>query len=158
MLTFAAAASIALVSGCASNGRPAGVPPAQVGSYHFLEHVGTDLDLEGTLVVESDTVSIDASPGPCRYEREYSNSMAITYTCADVRYTFNRSDPVHKAGYSAVLHLTETRSVCVRYTVDAAGRSICAQRGNETVLRDVHRDGNLRLQRVMDDAPSPNGG
>ena len=148
-----ALAWIGFVGGCASNGTKVGMRSELVGAYRFTERVAADVELEGIFVVETDTVSIEANPGPCRYERERSNVLAIGYTCGDVTYLFDRSDPVHTARYSAVVHLQETRTTCIRYTLTSTGARVCAESRNETVFRDVRRSGVLRPQRVADDDP-----
>ncbi len=149
-----AVASLAILAGCASNASKVGRRSELVGAYRFTERVSTDLELEGIFVVETDTVSLEANPGPCRYERERSNVLAISYSCGDVSYAFDRSDPVHTARYSAIVHLRETRTICIRYTVTSTGRQVCAESRNETVFRDVRRSGVLRPQRVADDDPN----
>ncbi|CAN5386729.1 hypothetical protein BH09GEM1_BH09GEM1_06390 [soil metagenome] len=139
--------------GCASGGKPQALRAAQLGAYRFTERVADDVTLEGIFVIEPDTVSIEATPGPCRYESERSNSLGYSYTCGDVHYAFERSDPLRTASYSVVVHLRETKSVCVRYTVTSTGRQVCAESRNETVFRDVRRSGLLRPQRVDPEAP-----
>lgn len=145
---------LALVVGCASNGNKVGLRPEQMGAYRFTERVGEDVELAGIFVVESDTVSIEATPGPCRYDRDRSSALAISYSCGDVFYTFDRTDPLRTARYSTVVHLAERKSVCVRYTVTSTGRQVCAESRNETVFRDVRRSGLLRPQRMADDDPN----
>ena len=67
VLTFTFAAA------CASNSAKVGVRPESIGGYRFTEHAGEDMDLDGFFVVEPDTISMEATPGPCRYERDRSN-------------------------------------------------------------------------------------
>ncbi|MDQ2665559.1 MAG: hypothetical protein M3Z05_06075 [Gemmatimonadota bacterium] len=145
---------LALVVGCASNGNKVGMRPEQLGAYRFTEHVGEDMELEGIFVIESDTVSIEATPGLCRYDRDRSNALAISYICGDVFYTFDRTDPLRTARYSAVVHLRELVSTCVRYAVTSTGRQVCAETRKETVFRDARRSGLLRPQRMADDDPN----
>src|SRR4051812_26119263 len=75
--------AFAFAAGCASNGKKVGIRPESIGAYRFTEHAGEDMDLEGIFLVEADSVSIEATPGPCRYERDRSNLLALTYTCGD---------------------------------------------------------------------------
>ena len=152
-LPIGALAWLGLLGGCASTGTKVGMRAALVGAYRFTERVAPDVELEGTFVVETDTVSIEAQPGPCRYERERSNVLAISYTCGDVSYVFDRSDPVRTARYVAIVHLRETRTTCIRYTVTSTGQQVCSQSRNETVFRDVRRSGLLRPHRVDREAP-----
>ena len=144
--------------GCASNAKQAGIRPESLGAYRFTEHASDDIELEGTLLVEADSVSIDATPGPCRYERERSSPLNITYTCADVTYLIDRSDPVRKVTYSVVVRVQKTRTVCVRSVVNSQGRTVCAQYQNEIYFVDQRRSGLLRPQRVADDDPNHPGG
>jgi hypothetical protein len=139
-----------IVSACASAKRSQGIRPELLGTYRFDEQLSPDDRLQGTFVVGEDSVAIDAYPGPCRYERDRSNLLYITYTCGGVAYSFDRTDPVRKATYSAIVHLKETRQVCVRYTTNTTGRQVCAQMANETYYRDARRSGLLRVERVED--------
>jgi hypothetical protein len=144
---------VGLVFGCASNGKRVGVRPEQLGAYRFTERVTEGVELEGIFVIEADTVSMDARPGPCRYERERSNALAISYTCGDVTYAFDRSDPLRSARYTTVARVQETKSVCVRFTVSSTGRQVCAESRPEVSYRDVRRSGLLRPERMSDDDP-----
>jgi hypothetical protein len=148
---------LAFAAGCASNGRKVGIRPESVGAYRFTEHAGEDMDLDGIFVVEPDTVSIEATPGPCRYDPDRASLLAITYHCGDVTYVFDRTDPVRKATYSAVVRMQKTRSVCARYVVNSQGRQVCAEYRNEVYFVDTRRGGLLRPQRIADDDPNHPG-
>jgi hypothetical protein len=147
---FALLLSATIASACAGAKPSMGIRPELLGTYRFDEQLSPDDRLRGTFVVGQDSVAIDAEPGPCRYERDRSNLLSITYTCGGVAYSFDRTDPVRKASYSAILHLKETRQVCVRYTTNNQGRQVCAQMANETYYRDTRRSGLLRVERVED--------
>jgi hypothetical protein len=149
--------TLAFAAGCASNGKKIGIRPEAVGAYRFTEHAGEDMDLEGIFVVEPDSVSIDAAPGPCRYQRERASVLAITYICGDVTYVFDKSDPVRKATYSATVRLQKKRQVCARYVVNSTGRSVCAEYRSEIYFVDARRSGYLRPQRMADDDPNHPG-
>ena len=151
------AVTLAFAGGCASNGQKVGIRPESIGAYRFTEHAGEDMDLDGVFVVEADSVSIEATPGPCRYEPERASPLAITYICGDVTYVFDRTDPVRKATYFATVRLQKTRSVCARYVVNAQGRSVCAEYRNEVYFVDQRRSGALRPQRMADDDPNHPG-
>ncbi|CAN5899338.1 hypothetical protein BH11GEM1_BH11GEM1_23460 [soil metagenome] len=143
--------AVALVAACTSN-KPAtsARPERMLGTWRFFEQVSQDLVLEGQFTVEQDTIDVDIRPGPCRYERDRSNMLAITYSCGpEVSFSFDRSDPVRRARYSALVHLTEQRTVCRRYAADSAGRRVCVETGQETVFRDARRSGILRVERVV---------
>ena len=143
--------SATLLAACAPSKPSTGVRPEMLGTYRFSEQVSQDVRLEGQFVVGQDTVAVDAMPGPCRYEQDKSNRLAITYSCgSDLLFIFDRADPVRKARYAATLHLMESRSVCARYTKNNAGQTVCAEYRKETYFRDAHRSGTLRVERVYD--------
>lgn len=143
--------ALVFLAGCASNSKKTGIRSQYVGAYRFTERTGDDAELNGTFVVETDTVSIEATPGPCRYEKERSNALAFVYTCGDVTYVFDRTDPVRRASYSTMVRIQKTRSVCVRYTVTPQGQSVCAQYRSEVYYVDARRSGSLNPQRIADD-------
>ena len=142
--------SAVVVSACVSHASTRTMRPELLGTYRFDEQVSPDVRLEGQFVVGQDSVAIDATPGPCRYEQNMSNALTIYYRCADVTFAFDRADPVRRARYTAVVHLRETRSVCVRYARTSTGQTICAASRYETVYRDTRRSGVLRVGRVDD--------
>src|SRR5829696_405394 len=62
-------------------------PESQTGTFRFLERVGESapvIVLEGILTVTADTIELDLSPGPCRYDEQSAGSSVIRYRCADV--------------------------------------------------------------------------
>ena len=69
--------SLALASACAASRPKQGINPDMIGTYRFEEQLTPDAKIEGTFVVGQDSVAIDAYPGPCRYERDRSNVLAI---------------------------------------------------------------------------------
>ena len=153
-LSVGAALTLAFAASCASNGKKIGIRPEAVGAYRFSERVNDDVSVDGTFVVESDTVSIEANPGPCRYDRERSNALVISYICGDVSYVFDRHDPSRNPRYATTVQVMETRTVCVGYTVDSTGRTVCARYHTEKIPREVRRSGVLRPQRIPSDDPS----
>ncbi len=140
--------SLALATACAASRPRAGISPDLFGSYRFDEQLSPDAKIEGTFVVGQDSVAIDAYPGPCRYERDRSNVFAIVYTCGGVSFAFDRTDPVHKASYSAIVQVKGSRQVCLRYTTNKDGKQVCAQTSTETYYRDVRRSGALTPFRI----------
>jgi hypothetical protein len=140
--------SVAIVSACSASKPKQGIRPELFGTYRFEEQLTPDDKIEGTFVVENDSVSVDAYPGPCRYDRDRASLLTISYRCGDVQFTFDRTDPVRKATYTAVVHVKDSRQVCVRYTTTSTGKQVCAQTSTETVYRDARRSGVLRPERV----------
>ena len=104
--------------------------------------------IEGTVTITPDTVLLDMSPGPCRYDERSTVSTSISYRCADVLVGFDRSNPLMRASYAVPMLESVPVRVCVRYTTNAAGQQTCAQFGTEYQERRVMRNGLLRLTRA----------
>jgi hypothetical protein len=118
--------------------------PIRDGRYAFSERPsGTSITLEGTFVVLGDTVMVDATPGPCRYDSNNAPGSPIAYRCADVSLWFDRRDPVTKATYDFQSVESKPKSVCVRYTTGPNGQQVCAQTGIEMVEVKVEHSGTL---------------
>lgn len=133
---------------CGAARKTVAVPPEQFGIYRFTERLNPGYTLEGEFLVQGDTVTVDAAPGPCRYEPNRTNGMAIVYTCGgSVTLSFDRADPIRKARYSAVVRMRESRTRCMRTTV-ANGQTVCAESIVETSDRDALKSGTLRVERV----------
>ncbi|MGH7620412.1 MAG: hypothetical protein ACREPM_24610, partial [Gemmatimonadaceae bacterium] len=126
-----------------------------VGVYQFTEHLTASgqaaetLDLDGEVVVTDDTVTVDARPGPCRFDTTLSIAYPFTYICgSNVTLRFDRQDPVLQARYTARLAQNQTHQACVRYETDSAGRRYCAETQTITTQSLVNVSGALRLTRV----------
>jgi hypothetical protein len=127
--------------------------PGKVGVYHFVERVAASgnadaLVLEGELTVLADTVTVDATPGPCRYDTTSTSAGPFVYRCAEVTLSFDRSDPVRRASYSLRTIALQPQTTCVRYATDASGRTNCAESKTVQVERSVMRSGQLRPEPV----------
>lgn len=124
-----------------------------LGVYKFSERVtaagaGAEIvEIEGHFVVFGDTVTVDARPGPCRLDTRISTPNPFTYICGGVTLSFDRRDPSGHATFSVVLSVTESRSVCVRYSTEASGRR-CVESRTETTQRPVTQTGRLRVTRL----------
>jgi hypothetical protein len=125
-----------------------------LGTYQFSERVSASgsaaetIDLEGNVVVTADTVTVDARPGPCDVDVNVTRPNPFTYRCGtNVVLSFDRTDPVGRAAYSAALAQNESHQVCARYEVDSVGRRYCAETQTITTQRIVRRSGRLRLTR-----------
>ena len=146
----------AACGGSASTPRPQVAPQSQIGTYRFVERVAggssmaTQGDvLEGTVTITSDSVIIDMSPGPCRYDERSATSTNISYRCADVFVGFDRSNPLLRSFYSVrVIERVPVR-VCTRYGTNSQGQQVCLQYGTDYQERSATRSGTLRLQRQM---------
>jgi hypothetical protein len=152
---------VTALAACASHrgaaGSLAAVPaPDGDGRYTFDERPpGTPRTLEGTFMVIGDTVLIDATPGPCRYYAFTKSGGPITYQCADVRYSFDRRDPVMKATYSYTATEPKSKVVCVRSIIGPNGESQCLESRTELEDHSVTRSGTLRAHRVESSSAPP---
>lgn len=138
----------ALCAACGARKGRTALDPEVLGTYRFAEQLSPDDRIQGHFVVAQDTVAIEATPGPCRYEPDKSMALVIAYTCGDVLFTFDRASPVRKARYTVTLHLRELRTVCARYGKNRSGQTVCEAYTREPVFRDVRRSGLLRVERV----------
>jgi hypothetical protein len=135
---------------CTKSGAPETPPTPRVGVFRFTERPAqTSLTIEGSVFVTHDSVVVDATPGPCRYDSQLSHATGpIVYRCADVTFWFDRYDPVGRATYHTSTLVTEHHTVCVRYTADASGHQVCAQSETQTSERQVSVNGTLHMETV----------
>jgi hypothetical protein len=150
-----AASGVVIAAGLACHNAPVDTKPPieqRLGVFHFTEHItaaGTEtIDLEGHFVVWGDTVTVEARPGPCRLDTRVSMPNPFTYDCGGVTLTFDRENPVGGAKYSALLTVTQTRTVCARYATDPSGRRYCVEQRSEPQQRQIKQTGYLRATRV----------
>jgi hypothetical protein len=148
---IAAIPLIGLSDGCVSSSpRGSAVPESRVGIFRFFERVpGTspEVVLEGEITVERDTILLEATPGPCHYDRLRSGGTTVAYRCSEVFLYFDRNNPIDRAQYSLVATANVPVTTCVLYTT-TDGRRVCAQVRTVMQLREVHRSGRLRPRRV----------
>ena len=155
--------AIAITAGLAAcHSTPADTKPPleeRLGVYRFTQHVtavgAETIDIEGRFVVFGDTVTVEAQPGPCRLDTRVAMPNPFTYDCGGVTLTFDRLDPAGHAMYSVMLTVTQTRTVCVRYAIDSAGRRYCAETRSDPSQRQVKQSGYLRVTRVSADLRKP---
>ena len=133
----------------------------QVGVYRFSERISADnptsetIDLDGQFVVLGDTITVEARPGPCRYDTRTTLGGPILYQCGqNLTLSFDRHQPVARATYRALVTIRETQRICVRYTVDPSGRRICVETSTQTVERMVTQSGHLRPERTQAEPPT----
>jgi hypothetical protein len=141
------------VAACATKGTTAPRPlPILDGIYHFSERpVQLQDAIEGTLTVISDTVIVDAQPGPCRYDQQQSwgRDHPYVYLCAEITLRFDRYNPVQKASYHTMTTIYERRTVCVRYETNSSGQRVCVQQETQEVPRKISVSGSLHMTRVQ---------
>ena len=137
---------IAIAAACLT--RPsAEAPPARgrEGLYSFSERMArTGEPIAGKAVVRADTVTVDLSPRPCRYDPETSVD-AIVYLCAGFALWFDRRDPVGKSFYRARRTLMEPHAECTRLDVRPNGDRVCLVYEDRPVERTVDLTGPLHL-------------
>lgn len=118
------------------------------GIYRFEERVSPDLYLDGRFMVQADTIELELKTALCRAEPNLS-IQTLTYSCGnEVWIRFDRLQPIVRATYSAQVLVTETRSVCARYTTNRAGQQVCAEYKRESYQRVSTRTGRLKPQRL----------
>ena len=138
---------------CATKGTTAPkLLPMLDGIYHFSERPPQLQDaIEGTLTVISDTVIVDAQPGPCRYDQQQSwgRDHPYVYLCAEITLSFDRYNPVQKASYRTTTTILERRTVCVRYETNSSGQRVCVQQETQSIPRKISVSGSLHMTRVQ---------
>ena len=151
-----------MLAACASHRGSAGAlaatgPGASPdGRYTFEERpTGTPRVLEGTFIVLRDTILVDATPGPCRYNPRTTPGGPIMYQCADVSLSFDRRDPVMKATYTFSTTEAKPKVVCTRFTIGPNGARECAESSTQFVDQTVSHSGTLRAHRVDASATPP---
>ena len=139
-----------IAAACTQSGAPATPPTPRVGVYRFTERPAQiSQTIEGRILVTHDSVVVDATPGPCRYDTQASLATGpIVYRCAEITFSFDRYDPVGHSTYRTTATVTEKKTVCVRYASDSAGRQTCAQRETQTSERQVPVTGTLHMETV----------
>lgn len=149
------AIALLAVAACASNQPKTLVVPTHDGTYSFRERSADDpgFSFEGTFVVLGDTVTIDATPGPCVYDPRVRASGPITYRCGDVTVGFDRPDPVNRASYSYMGTSRTSERVCDQSSTDGRGRQACARSHMEIKETPQMRYGRLSPVR-LGDAPA----
>jgi hypothetical protein len=147
---------VAVLTACgASTPRPRELADSQLGTFRFLERVGGSdrsgaaaVTLEGILTITRDTIEVNMTPGPCRYEDQSRSSLFIRYKCADVFVSVDRANPLNRSSYwMSVLERVPVR-VCARYGTNAAGNQVCVAYTNTYEERRVNRSGRLLLNRI----------
>ena len=131
--------------------------PNRDGRYTFQERpTNSPRTLEGTFIVLRDTILVDATPGPCRYDPGATPGGPIVYKCADVSFSFDRRDPVMTATYHFITTESKPKVVCTRYTIGPNGAQQCAESSTQFVDETVSHSGTLRAHRVeSSSAPTP---
>lgn len=70
----------------------------------------------------------------------------LAFPCSEVRYTFDRDDPIDRATYWVRTTGTVRERVCGTYATDSSGQRYCARWRTEVVERELTRTGPLRLR------------
>ena len=116
-----------------------------VGTYRFEAKSGTTILSQGFLTVTADSVTIDATPGPCKPIVNSSRSRPIAYDCGTVRIEFDRIRPLSRSYVHGSKTVTEFTRVCQIEQRNARGQIVCAKWGNESSEREVSVKAVLRI-------------
>lgn len=145
---------VAACGGASARSAPpaaAAVANTELGTFRFAQRVqetSPAVTLEGTVEITRDSVTIDMTPGPCRYDELSSrNTTFRRYQCADVIITVDRVHPATRVGYALTTNVQVPVRTCVRYGTGDAARQ-CLQYLNSLEDRRVWRTGRLRLSRT----------
>ena len=121
---------------------------AQDGTYRFEERVDGGTEIRGEFMIAGDTITVDASVGPCVYDAHSVGGLSLVYRCADVTFLFDRRDPIRYSSYQTLVTVMETKQVCARYRTNAAGQQVCAEYRTEREPHSVTRTGRLNALRI----------
>jgi hypothetical protein len=139
--------SLVAVGLAACLGHPATAPPplGRDGVYTFAERIArTAESIAGKVVVLADTITVESSSNPCRYDADASRE-AIAYACAGFGLWFDRRDPVGKSIYRARRTVMEPRAECTRLDVRPNGDRVCLIYADRPAERTVDLTGPLHL-------------
>jgi hypothetical protein len=146
-------AGIPLAIMCCSCGpsSPRGAPAPVLGTFEFRETVpetSPGVMLEGEFTVDGDTIMMETTGGLCRYDHQNSQALSIVYRCGDVRFNFDRRDPLNRTTYSLTTTVSVPVRTCARYETRSNGQRFCAETRTELQDRRVQRSGRLRPKRI----------
>lgn len=134
--TILSLVGLGLAAGCASTVpvlRP--IPESQHGSYRFIDRVNTaspTIVVEGEFTVRADTIIATVTSGNCQPVIPPS-TQAYNIRCGQVQLSFDRRNPLQRAGYSVQGTAMVQQRVCVRFVPNSSGQQVCVQYGTETV-------------------------
>ena len=147
--------SLALLTACASAGKPAQTDESQratrEGIYEFSAVI-QGVVVRGKLHVLPDTILVDSEQGDCgaagwesRYLRVGCRSTAVA---SGTFLLFDRENPGLAPKWSGYVAVKKRREVCDRYEV-RQGREVCAARKIETYEEPERRSGPVQVRRVL---------
>lgn len=114
------------------------VPAREQGTFRFVARSGSaGVVAEGSFIVTDDSVTIEMTPGPCRYDNRSRPGGVIAYLCADTRVAFDRRHPSVRPMLT-YQRLVAVRTVnCVVWNYDARGNRTTCQRSEVDVKESV---------------------
>ncbi|MDZ4675379.1 MAG: hypothetical protein SGI84_13055 [Gemmatimonadota bacterium] len=128
-------AALALAAGCNSTVPVLRlIPDSQHGSFRFSDRISQaspTIIVEGEFTVQADTIIVGVSTGICQPIIPPS-TQSYRYRCGQMTLSFDRRNPLQRASYSVEGTAMETVRVCLRYTTNPNGQTICAAYGQET--------------------------
>ncbi len=118
------------------------------GTYRFQARSGATVIIEGTMTVATDTIIVDAIPGPCYAAVNSSRAGPIVYKCAHVTLVIDRAHPLTKSNASSTRVVIDKTPVCMVNGRDAQGRPICVKTGYESSERDQTISARVRITQL----------
>ena len=139
------AATVALAACPTHPSATAPAAPGREGIYTFAERIPrTGEPIVGKVVILPDTVTVDLSPRPCRYDQPASRD-AVVYQCGGFALWLDRRDPVGKSFYRARRTVMEPHPECTRLDVRPNGDRVCLVYEDRPVEQTVDLTGPLHL-------------
>jgi hypothetical protein len=153
--TLAIAAGALLGSACRHAATTHGVSPnASLGAFDYRATIGR-YELRGIMFVLPDTIIIKPEEQYCEPRMGPADQQVIRYDCRgtqdleSVVFEINRRNPQLDSHWMATLTERKTRSVCVRYTINANGQQVCAQYRTEGYDARSRQSGVIRTKRTV---------
>jgi len=110
-------------------------PVSQHGTFRFTDRVNAAspmIVVEGEFTVRADTIIATVTSGNCQPVIPPS-TQAYNIRCGQVQLSFDRRNPLQRAGYSVQGTAMVPQRVCVRFVPNSSGQQVCVQYGTETV-------------------------
>ena len=126
-------------------------PHRKVGDYGFRISLSGRDPVDGAFTIAADSVTLETAGQACR--RDYNRTSPADlhfYSCFppsgfdkfDV--TIDSAHPFSST-WGMVQSVMKTRRVCIRYTVNARGQTVCAEMRDENYFVDVRSGGRIRI-------------
>jgi hypothetical protein len=126
-------------------------PHRKVGDYGFRISLSGADPLDGVFTIAADSVLLETAGQACRRDFNRTSVADLHFFTCFPPSGFDKFDVTIDSGhpFSSSWGMTRsvprTRTICVRYTVNARGQQVCAETRNETYFVDVRSVGRLRI-------------